>query len=197
MKSVALRKFHETIKTKGEALAAKLKTLDIDQDGKLIIDGLVAALLSQEFGYKVEEAREIFSLVKKGDMFYYRDYLVNINPNLRLVLLNRTQTPTHNLSRADTKQSALLESRSNLSVSSIQDDPRLKVIKSKLKDYIQTNDITLSSLFQLIDSDSNQVLSQSEFIVKMRSLHVPLDDDELRVMFKALDKSGTGSITYK
>lgn len=28
-------------------------------------------------------------------------------------------------------------------------------------------------------------------------LQVNLDDEELRVLFKALDKTGTGSITYK
>jgi Ca2+-binding EF-hand superfamily protein len=31
----------------------------------------------------------------------------------------------------------------------------------------------------------------------MKLLQVNLDDDELRVLFKALDKAGTGSITYK
>ena len=90
MKSLALKKFIDLIKIKGEALATKFLTLDYNRDGQLNVDGLIAALLTQEFGFKVDEVKEVFSIVKKGDLFYYIDYLLTINPNLRIVLLNRT-----------------------------------------------------------------------------------------------------------
>ena len=46
------------------------------------------------------------------------------------------------------------------------------MVKSKLKSYIIQQDITLGSLFKLIDTDSNSVLSLSEFMSKMKAINV-------------------------
>jgi hypothetical protein len=68
--------------------------------------------------------------------------------------------------------SNLNESRASISAvsSTYVEDPKLRVIKNKLKIYIQTQDINLSSLFRLIDTDSDQVLTLSEFMHKMKAL---------------------------
>jgi len=36
----------------------------------------------------------------------------------------------------------------------------------------------------------------SEFISKMKAMNVQMDDDELRILFKTLDKTGMNQITY-
>lgn len=105
MRSQALKKFIDTIKTKGDILAAKCISLDLNRDGQLNIDGLTAALLSDEFMYKVDEAKEIFNLVKRGEMFFYRDYLTLINPSLRAIMLSRSPTNTRNQSLVDMSKS--------------------------------------------------------------------------------------------
>jgi len=78
--------------------------------------------------------------------------------------------------------------------------PYLSIIgiaKNKIKNFIQSQDLTLSSLFKLIDTNSDASLSLSEFLSKMRAMQMQLDDDEIKVLFKALDKTGMGTITYK
>jgi Ca2+-binding EF-hand superfamily protein len=62
---------------------------------------------------------------------------------------------------------------------------------------MQTHDITLAALFKLIDTNSDQSLSISEFKTKMRALETPLDDSELNDLFHHLDKTGRGTIDYQ
>jgi hypothetical protein len=57
------------------------------------VDGVIAALLNTDFGFKIEEVREIFAILNKGDLFYYKDYLIGINAHLRAILLSRSVTP--------------------------------------------------------------------------------------------------------
>ena len=64
--------------------------------------------------------------------------------------------------------SKTLASVSTLSV--INDCVCIGVIKNKLKNYIEMNDIGLSSLFKVIDTNSDEMLSLAEFMQKMKSL---------------------------
>lgn len=73
----------------------------------------------------------------------------------------------------------------------------LGTIKNKLKNYIEQQDITLSGLFKIIDTNSDERLDMGEFISKMKALQVNLDDTELKTLFAVLDKTGKGEITYK
>ena len=59
-----------------------------------------------------------------------------------------------------------------------------------------TQDVTLSVLFNVIDSNSDNQLSKQEFKQKMRGLHMGLDEPELDVLFKDLDINGDGYISY-
>ena len=62
-------------------------SLDHNRDGQLNIDGLIAALLNIEFNFKVDEVKEVFGIVSKGEYFYYREYLLGLNPNLRIIMI--------------------------------------------------------------------------------------------------------------
>lgn len=46
----------------------------------------------------------------------------------------------------------------------------LGTIKNKLRNYIEQQDITLSGLFKLIDTNSDEKLELGEFITKMKAL---------------------------
>ncbi len=48
-----------------------------------------------------------------------------------------------------------------------------------------------------MDSDGNRNLDFAEFKSKMASLKLPVDDDELKILFKSIDRDGSGNITYK
>jgi hypothetical protein len=63
------------IKQRGEALAKAICGQDHNKDGGIGVDGMVAALLSQDFGFNKEEAIEVFILLKTGDDFIYGDFL--------------------------------------------------------------------------------------------------------------------------
>lgn len=97
LKSQALVKFNNLIKTKGEKLAQRLLELDHNKDGQLIVDGLVACLLTAGFGFTdVEEIHEIFQIISHGGEFAYRDYLILHNSDLRLLLskINNSSSPS-------------------------------------------------------------------------------------------------------
>ena len=44
---------------------------DYNKNGSIGVDGMIAALLSNDFGFSKEEAIEVFILLRHGDNFYY------------------------------------------------------------------------------------------------------------------------------
>ena len=56
--------------------------------------------------------------------------------------------------------------------------------------------MTLSTLFAILDTDSNKNVDLTEFMRKITSMHIKLDNDEIKSLFKLLDVNSSGSITY-
>lgn len=79
----------------------------------------------------------------------------------------------------------------------IVEDSKMRMIKNKLKDYMTQQDITLDTLFKLIDTNSDSQLTISEFKQKMKALNIPLDDHELASLFQHIDKAQRGTIDYQ
>jgi hypothetical protein len=67
---------------------------------------------------------------------------------------------------------------------------------SKVERFLIQQDVTLSTLFQVIDSNSDSRLARSEFKLKMRGLHVGLEEEELEAMFNDLDANKDQHISY-
>lgn len=65
-----------------------------------------------------------------------------------------------------------------------------------MKQYMQQQDITLATLFKLIDTNSDQQLTINEFKQKLKALQVPLDDSELHSLFQHIDRGSKGIIDY-
>ena len=59
-----------------------------------------------------------------------------------------------------------------------------------------SQDVTLSMLFNVIDSNSDSSLSKSEFKQKMRALHMGLEEEKLESLFRDLDVNGDAKISY-
>lgn len=137
-------------------------------------------------------------------MFNYREFIKEHNPNAKIDQFSRSTTPglirteTPGTGRLPTPAPDTLSESHNQSMLgyAIYEDPKLSklnsnvfmiayigIIKNKLKNYITKLDITLSSLFQLIDTNSDQTLSLNEFLQKMKALETKLDDSELRMLF--------------
>lgn len=53
----------------------------------LRLEGFKAAMLSPEFGFRVDEVTEIFRLVSRDGFMNYRDYLIEQNQSLRIILM--------------------------------------------------------------------------------------------------------------
>lgn len=57
------------------------------------------------------------------------------------------------------------------------------IIKNKLKQYLHDQDITLQTLFNLMDSNSDGHVSLAELKQKLKMLHTPLEDGEMNILF--------------
>ena len=67
---------------------------------------------------------------------------------------------------------------------------------SKVERFLIQQDVTLSTLFQVIDSNSDSQLAKAEFKQKMRGLHMGLEEEELEAMFNDLDVNRDGHVSY-
>jgi len=54
--------------------------------------------------------------------------------------------------------------------------------------------VTLHNLFEVIDSNSDKILTKSEFKQKLRGLHIGLTEEEIESLFRDLDVHSDGRI---
>jgi Ca2+-binding EF-hand superfamily protein len=73
---------------------------------------------------------------------------------------------------------------------------RLQGAKVKVETYIRNNEVTLGILFSVLDTDSNKRIDMNEFKNKMRQLHTGLDEEEMNVLFRSMDRNSDRSIAY-
>jgi len=193
--SQALRKFENLIALQGEQVVRKFLNVDLDRNGAVVFHGVKAALLYPEFKITEEEIKEVFDILNRGGQFYYRDYILQRNPSLRPLLLD-ISTPS--LPPTLRSEHPLDASTSRFSKQStvVVDENKLKAIKNKIKSYIQTQDISLSILFNIMDTDSNKSIDKMEFRSRIQALKINIDTDDIDMLFKSIDRDSSGTITY-
>ena len=64
----------------------------------------------------------------------------------------------------------------------------LGIIKNKLKQYINEQNITLQTFFNLMDTNSDGQITLAEFKQKIKMLTSILDDGEINTLFQAIDR---------
>ena len=78
-----------------------------------------------------------------------------------------------------------------------QNDPKFQTARAKIEQFMISQDVNLSVLFNVIDTDSNRSLSKSEFKQKLRALHMGLQEEELEALFREIDKDKSDTINEK
>lgn len=66
----------------GERLCRDILAQDGNRDGKLFLNGLKAAVLQPEYKIQPTDADHIFYLIQKEGFFYYKEYILGLNPTL-------------------------------------------------------------------------------------------------------------------
>lgn len=80
----------------GERICRDFLKEDGNKDGKLDIKGVRAAVLMPEYELNFTEAGTLFFLIQKEGYFYYKEYLLSINPALQYHLSKvQDLTPTN------------------------------------------------------------------------------------------------------
>lgn len=62
----------------------------------------------------------------------------------------------------------------------------------KVNAFLLSQDLTLSMLFNVIDTNSDSVLSKAEFKHQLSAMHMDLKPEELDALFKKLDADNDG-----
>lgn len=108
--------------------------------------------------------------------------------------LNKSKTVGHPV-----QQSKMMPGTTGVPIApttTIQKPPALQVAKQKIEQFMISQDVTLSMLFNVIDTNSDNQLSKAEFKHKLRSLHMGLEEEELESLFRDLDIDNSGNISY-
>ena len=131
-------------------------------------------------------------------------------PNLRKEFSGNTVTPrtpsnigrnnsTHNISHVDDSvnfdhvveeslNDRLRHSQSNFN------QGKFESAKYKMIRYMKDNNMDLTMIFAIIDTNSDKNISLPEFRSKIRAMHIPLDQEESDSIFQHIDVDGSGTI---
>jgi Ca2+-binding EF-hand superfamily protein len=72
----------------------------------------------------------------------------------------------------------------------------LAAAKEKIERFLASQDVTLSMLFSVIDTNSDERLSRSEFSRKLTAMQAGLEPEEVACLFDHLDANKDGEISY-
>lgn len=61
---------------------------------------------------------------------------------------------------------------------------------------MQARDLSLGAVFQVMDTDSSKGIAFEEFKNKTRMLKMEMTDEEMVVLYKAIDKNGDNNVSY-
>jgi Ca2+-binding EF-hand superfamily protein len=77
-----------------------------------------------------------------------------------------------------------------------KNNPASAAARAKIEQFMISQDVSLSVLFNVLDTNADKKLSKAEFKQKMRGLHMNLAEEELEGLFTELDTDDDGAITY-
>lgn len=71
----------------------------------------------------------------------------------------------------------------------------MSVARQKIEHFIRQNDLTVSMLFNVIDTNSDNKVTRLEFKQKLRGLHIGLEEQEIEVLFVEIDRNREGKVS--
>jgi hypothetical protein len=134
-------------------------------------------------------------------VIYYKEYLLSRNQYLSQ-FLNSVDNNTGAITPGTGIQDDSISQSQSLSAMHTTRDEKhhnlsLKQIKASIQSYVLSQDISLNTLFKVLDTDSDKRLELNEFKNKLGALGLKLDDADQTLLFNSLDKNKNGSITYQ
>lgn len=102
----------------GEILCTSFISQDYNRDYQLKFDGFQATMLLPEFGFRPEQVQEIFQCIQSNQIFYYKDFILEHNPDLSYLFVTKPTIQKVTQSPIKKEESIVIESKP--SVSSIQ-----------------------------------------------------------------------------
>lgn len=204
--SQAVQKFNSALLNSGVEISESFLRKDINKDGQLNQDGFRSGLMDagdlQSFGVSLADLKEIFNLVSTGSVFSYADYIMDVNPATRAIFQKHNILPSEasRLEQSSLTLGGIDESiRHADTIRPIHDPAMSKACESarqKIEQYMVSQQVSLSVLFNVMDTNSDRSLGKAEFKQKIRGLHINLAEEEMEAMFTDLDKDKNGSISY-
>jgi len=204
--SEAVKKFNSAIQANYQALAEDFISKDINKDGHLDSNGFRAGVIGVlgdlgDYKLSLNEISEVYKLISANGNFEYASYIIEVEPNSKPIFtknkINFSRIETTSMTDPHTR--SIDESQTlarNQSFPLLQNDPSLIGAKQKIEQFLIAQDVALSVLFNVIDTDSDKKLTRTEFKQKMRGLHLNLAEEELEGLFRNLDRNNDGAIAY-
>jgi len=151
-----------------------------------------------------EELEEAFHLLaQRGGVLLYQEWFESLNKDhvqyfsQSIHTASRDKltesTPKHH-NQTDVRESRQ-ESYGDYNAYKVKDD-KVQSACIKFENYMRSQDLSLGVLFAILDTNSNNALTFSEFRSKVHQLEMRLDEEEIMALFKSLDGNGNQSITY-
>ena len=172
----------------------------------MTLEGFKAALLIQELGMGPGELTESFYLAcdHQGNLFYH-EWILDRFPTYRQFFSSAHGYTGRGESALTERDVPSMDHQYSTSMGGINasgniggefDMNRLQGAKAKVETYIRNNEVTLGILFSVLDTDSSKHIDMNEFKTKMRQMHTGLDEEEMNVLFRSMDRNNDRSIAY-
>lgn len=213
--SAAVVKFNHLIQSAGKELADCFLRKDLNKDGELNVDGFKAAVIEAGVVDPGQLAGpdlvEIFNLISENGLLKYGAYMVEQDSRTLQYFPRETQQKIEESGTLGESSRTLdasflggpldgsTKSKAQATASAaptLKQRALLTTAKEKIERFLASQDVTLSMLFSVIDTNSDEQLSRSEFSRKLTAMRAGLEPEEVDVLFKHLDANKDGSVSY-
>jgi len=219
--SPAVGKFNHIVQTLGQQLAECFLQKDINKDGDVNIDGFKASVIEAgimaEYKLNLQDLVEIFNLISFNGLLRYAEYMVEQDARTLQYFPKDTQQKIEESARLGESSMTLEQSLSYTGVpmdanartkaqapaggtqaykQPYQEALVLAAAKQKIERFLASQDVTLSMLFSVIDTNSDDLLSRSEFSRKLTAMQAGLEPEQVDCLFKHLDANKDGNVSY-
>lgn len=172
---------------------------DMNKDGQLDEHGFQASMMSMmqqqpDFNISKEEIGVIFKLCCAQRMFQYAGFMAEIDEATAGVV--KEMIPSYTIQESAAFDASIGADALGVSLDAskkelpLPDRAALFSAIEKINLFLQKQNVTLSVLFNVIDTNADQSLSKAEFNSKMKALHLNLKEDEIDALFRKLDING-------
>jgi Ca2+-binding EF-hand superfamily protein len=185
---------------------------DVNRDREVNIDGFKASVIAAGIVdaklLTLSDLEEIFNLISVNGMLRYGEYMVEqerrtlqyfpkesqqkIEESIGLAESSRTLDASVQQMTAPVEPTAKSKTIAAPTSAHI-----LRTAKEKIERFLASQDVTLSMLFAVIDTNSDDPLSRPEFSRRLSAVQAGLEAEEVDALFTHLDSDKDGNISQR